>query len=172
MSISLAPRVVAGVNLDELVAALVRADPDILEIVLFGSGAYAPDLARDVDVFVTTRFKKERDIYLDVAEEFSSDILVHLPLDSMNPSIALGITAFGQVLYGNDATWQEARKYMGTPTFEEARKLIVDADDNLYLAHQKDDPFYRDRRYRKASDALFDAARYAAMTFVATEDTR
>lgn len=172
MNVQIAPRVVAGVNLDELVDALLRADPEIFEIVLFGSAAYAPDLARDVDVYVTTRLVKEYDIYLDVAEEFSSDILVHSPRDAMNPSIALGIAAFGQALYGSGAILQEARKYMGTPTFIEARKLIVDADDNLFLAHQRDDPFYRDRRYRKVFDALFDAARYAAMAFAVTDDTR
>ncbi|MBI3361505.1 MAG: hypothetical protein HY023_10385, partial [Chloroflexi bacterium] len=44
-----------GVDLSHLCELLRRADPDIVEIVLFGSATYAPALAKDVDVVVTTR---------------------------------------------------------------------------------------------------------------------
>jgi hypothetical protein len=176
MSVQFAPRVAAGVNLDELVDALLRADADILEIVLFGSAAYAPDLARDIDLLILTRHKKEMDTYWD--EIFALDLtldvdtLLKEPGEIWNEHIALSVAAVGISLYGNHLTFEEAQKNMGVPTFEEARKLIIDADDNLDLAHRKQDPFYIDRRYRKACDALFDAARYAAMCFIASDDTR
>ena len=43
-----------GGDLEALARALLRADPDIRDIALFGSMAYAPELARDVDVLMTT----------------------------------------------------------------------------------------------------------------------
>ena len=44
---------------------LKEYDRDILEIVIFGSSVYAPELPRDVDLLVITRKKKEYGGYLD-----------------------------------------------------------------------------------------------------------
>jgi predicted nucleotidyltransferase len=141
MSVQFAPRVAAGVNLDELVDALLRADADILEIVLFGSAAYAPDLARDIDLLILTRHKKEMDTYWD--EIFALDLtldvdtLLKEPGEIWNEHIALSVAAVGISLYGNHLTFEEAQKNMGVPTFEEARKLIIDADDNSRYAARR-----------------------------------
>ena len=61
---------------------------------------------------------------------------------------------------------------MPVPTFDDARKSLSAADKDLERAHQEPDSFYRDRNHRLAFNALFDAARYAAMTFLATDETR
>jgi hypothetical protein len=44
-------------QIQKLVRALRKSDPDIIEIVQFGSSLYAPHRARDLDLFVLTRAK-------------------------------------------------------------------------------------------------------------------
>lgn len=44
---------------------LKEYDPDIVEIIQFGSSVYAPEYARDVDLLVITKKKKEYGTYLD-----------------------------------------------------------------------------------------------------------
>lgn len=54
-------------GLNGLCKALLSADPDICSIILFGSFVYAPSLARDIDLLVTTTSRKDYGIYLSVA---------------------------------------------------------------------------------------------------------
>ena len=61
---------------------------------------------------------------------------------------------------------------MPIPTFEKARKAIRMAEQDLVRGHQETDEDYRDARFKLAFDLLFDAARYAAMTYLATDETR
>jgi len=84
----------------------------------------------------------------------------------------LSVYTFGRTLYGNGETMKEAKEFMAVPTYEDARKLLIAADEDLALAHQAEDEFFRDRRYRTAFDILFDAARYAAITILGTEEAR
>jgi len=167
------PRSARG-SLQRVVRALCVRDPDIIEIVQFGSSVYAPRLARDVDLLVLTRAKKDYSVYLDAVEDYPKnvDIVPKEPGEGMGTGIALSILAFGKTLYGNRMTRQEAMKTMPVPTFEEARKLLAAADKDLERARQEPDLFYRDRNHRLAFNALFDAACYAAMTFLATDETR
>ena len=44
---------------------LLEYDPDIVEIVQFGSSVYAPELAKDIDILIITRQAKENEGYLD-----------------------------------------------------------------------------------------------------------
>jgi hypothetical protein len=44
--------------LPQICEALLRADPDILAVVQFGSSVYAPELALDLDLLVITKRKK------------------------------------------------------------------------------------------------------------------
>ncbi len=145
MSISLAPRIVAGVNLDELVEALLCADPDILEIVLFGSGAYAPDLARDIDLIVMTRHKKEPEVYWDAVWTINArvdvDVIARAPGDAWGKEIALSVVAVGMSLYGNGLAFEEAKKHMGVPTFDEARMMTYVAAKVLDLLKMRLTPF-------------------------------
>lgn len=161
-------------DIEELCQALRRADPDIIEIIQFGSSVYAPDLAMDADVVVTTRAKKDEGVYLDALADWEGhvDLLVREPGQAMGRDLALSVYASGRILYGDGRTLEEVREFMAIPTYEEARKLLVAADEDLALAHQAKDEFFRDRRYRAAFDTLFDAARYAAMAFLSIEDSR
>lgn len=49
--------------------ALLNADAEIRDIIQFGSSVYAKGSARDIDLLVTTRKKKDYGIYLDAAAE-------------------------------------------------------------------------------------------------------
>ena len=157
-----------------IVRALRANDPDIIEIVQFGSSVYAPRLARDVDLLVVTRAKKEYDVYLDATDDYSKnvDVVVKEPDENMGADIALSILTFSKTLYGNGMTRKEAMKTMPVPTFEKARKAIRMAEQDLVRGHQETDEDFRDARFKLAFDLLFDAARYAAMTFLATDETR
>jgi hypothetical protein len=161
-------------RLAALVKKLRATDPDIVEILQFGSSVYAPRLARDVDLLVTTRAKKAADLYWDAVESFDRavDILVREPGQRMSPQIALSVHAFSKSLFGNGQTQKEAKEFMGIPTYNETRNYLMMADEDLERAHQAKDPLYRDARYRLAFDLLVDAARYAAMTFLATDEKR
>jgi len=157
-----------------IIRALRTNDPDIIEIVQFGSSVYAPRLARDVDLLVLTRAKKDYGVYLDATEGYPKnvDIVVQEPGENIAPDIALSILTFGKTLYGNGMTRKEAMKTMPVPTFEKAHKAIRMAEQDLARGHQETDEDFRDARFKLAFDLLFDAARYAAMTFLATDETR
>ncbi len=158
----------------KLARALRKSDPDIIEIVQFGSSVYAPRLARDVDLLILTRAKKDYDVYLDAVADSPKnvDVVVKEPGESMGAGIALSILAFSKTLYGNGRTRKEAMKTMPVPTFEQARKAIRMAEQDLARGHQETDEDFRDARFKLAFDLLFDAVRYAAMTYLATDETR
>lgn len=154
--------------LPHLVSTLRAADPDIIEIVQFGSSVYAPCLARDVDLFVLTRAKKDYSVYLDAVADYPKnvDVMLKEPGESIGANIALVLVTFSRTLYGSGLIRQQAMKTMAVPTFEQARKRIHLAEQDLARAQQETDQDYRDARYRLAFDWLFDAIRYAAMTFL------
>ena len=72
---------------------LKEYDRDILEIVRFGSSVYAPELARDVDLLVITRKKKEYGGYLECLEEVGVDVdvVVKEAGDKLNERFARNI---------------------------------------------------------------------------------
>ncbi len=157
-----------------IIRALRANDPDIIEIVQFGSSVYAPRLARDVDLVITTRSKKDENVYWDAVEDFpkSVDLLIREPGQQMSAQIALSVLAFSKSLYGNGETRKEAKKFMQIPTYDDAHMYLTMADKNLGEAHHAKDERYREAYYCLAFDLLFDAARYGAMTFLATNETR
>lgn len=164
---------VAGYRLDDLCRALLQADPDILEIVQFGSSVYAPDLAHDLDLMVITQTPKDVDLYWDALADWNMDIdlVVREPGQVMDGLLALSVYLWGRTLHGDGLTRKEAQAFMAVPTFDEALRLLELADEDLHLAHRASDEFGRDWRYREAFDALFDAARLAAMAYLGTEET-
>jgi predicted nucleotidyltransferase len=119
--------IAARLNLSDLVGSLLRADPDILEIVLFGSAAYASDLARDVDVLVLTRAKKDYDVYFDAAWSVESplniDVIPQQRGEPWGEALALSDYPVGKSLYGDGVAREEAKKYMGVPTCQ--RPLMI-----------------------------------------------
>lgn len=163
-----------ALDLSRLCEALRRVDPDILEIVLFGSAVYAPDLARDIDLVVTTRSKKDNELYWAAVADYGKnvDVLVREPGQPMGRDIALSVFAIGRSLYGDGATAQEAQQHTAVPTYEDARRTLRIAEKLWELARTAEDPPDRDPYYRAAFDSLFDTARHAAITFLSTDDSR
>jgi len=164
----------AKTDLEELCRALLRADPDIQDIIQFGSSVYAPDLALDIDLLVTTAAKKDDDVYWDAVADWpvNVDVIVREPGQRIGDWIALGVLASQRVLYGDGSTIEEARIAMAIPTYEHARERLLNADQYLENGHNAPTEIQRDGHYRTAFNALFDAARMAAMTYLATEETK
>ena len=160
--------------LKELCTRLVRADPDVRDIIQFGSSVYAPERARDVDLLITTLYKKDLDVYWDALgdEPSNVDLIIREPGDRMGDWIAWGVCATGRVLYGDGETMKEARRDMPVPTFDQARLRLDAGDHYLEDARHATDEGLRDVHHRTAFNALFDAARSAAMTYLNTEQTR
>jgi hypothetical protein len=157
-----------------LCARLVRADPDVRDIIQFGSSVYAPERARDVDLLITTLRKKDLDVYWDaLGDELSNvDLIIREPGDRMGDWIAWGVCATGRVLYGDGETMKEAKRDVPVPTFDQARLRLDAGDQYLEVACHVTDEGLRDVHYRTAFNALFDAARSATMTYLSTEQTR
>ena len=161
-------------QLEELCQKLLRADPDIQEIIQFGSSVYAPDLALDLDLLVTTTAKKEDDVYWDAVAAWpvNVDVVVREPGQRIGDWIARGVCAAHQVLRGDGVTLKEVKNAMVFPTYDEVRERLLNADQYLENGHNAPSEFRRDGHYRTAFNALFDAARMAAMTYLITEETR
>ena len=129
-------------ELDNLCETLRAADADIRDIVMFGSFVYAPSLARDIDLVVTTAKRKDYDVYLDAVADFpmNVDVIARQPGEAIGDRIAWGIKAVGQVLAGDGQTLEEVMK-VPPPTFENVRRLFVRADENWESAKQEQNPF-------------------------------
>lgn len=166
-------KLVVKIDLQDVCKALLAADPDICDIILFGSFAYAPSLARDVDLLVTTTSKKDYGVYLDAVADFplEMDVVVRQPGDKIGDYIAWGVRAVGQILVGNGRTLEEVME-VPAPTFQNARRLFVLAHENWESAQREKDLFLRDMRYRDSFSKLFDVARNAVMAYLGSEQTR
>lgn len=161
-------------RLTNLVKQLRAVDPDIVDILQFGSSVYAPRLARDVDLLITTRVKKKEHLYWQAVEIWGghADLVIRKPRQRMSSQVALAVRAFGRTLYGTGQTQRGAKRFMGIASYDDARNYVTIAEEDWTRARQSRDQRYREARYRLAFDLLFDAARYAAMTFLATSETR
>jgi hypothetical protein len=160
-------------ELSHLCQALRAADPDIRDIILFGSFVYAPSLARDVDLVVTTANRKNYDVYLDAVADFPMDVdvIARQPGEKLGDRVSWGIRAVGQVLVGNGQTMKEVMK-MPAPTFAEVRQLFIRADENWESAKQEKISFLKNDKYRDSFNKLFDIARNAVMAYLGSEQTR
>ena len=160
-------------ELNNLCETLYAADADIRDIVMFGSFVYAPSLARDIDLVVTTTKRKDYGVYLDAVADFpiNVDVIARQPGDRIGDRIAWGIKAVGQVLAGNGKTIEEVRATR-TPSFERVRKIFCFADEHLSNAQNAQDPYIKDDAYKDAFNKLFDVARNAVMAYLGSEQTR
>ena len=163
-----------AVRLRELSAALKRADPDIVDIIQFGSSVYAPDLARDVDLLITTRQRKDDDLYWEVFSglDCGVDVMVREPGQRVGGELAAHIYLLGEVLLGNGETLKEMETFMAVPTFDRAREALATADMIVAMARTSDSEIRRDEFYKVGFNRLFDASRYAVMAFLHTENAR
>lgn len=155
---------------------LLERDPDIVEIIQFGSSVYAPEYARDVDLLVITKNPKDYGAYLDAVEDvsppFNVDVVVVEPSRKLREDLIRSILGAFNVLYGSGKHLLEYAKVLGDPTFDEARAMLRIARRILNLAKEVAEPLERDRLFREAFDSLFHAARIAAMTYLSTEVSR
>jgi hypothetical protein len=159
----------------QICEALLRADPDILAIVQFGSSVYAPELALDLDLLVITQRKKDDGVYWNAVwsagQPFWVDVVV---VEAGKPLgfLSAAVRAFGRLAFGDKQAVEEVTKEMPMPTFEEARQVLEVGRTYLQIATQEPNPVQREAHYRNAFNALFDAARLAVMAFLLTEETR
>lgn len=153
---------------------LKKIDPDIVDIILFGSSVYAPDLARDIDLLITTSSKKQENLYWDAFADLDVwvDVMVRTPGQVMGQNIAASVRLLGEVLLGNGQTLKEAEGFMAVPTFERASLSLQTADSNFDSARKNKNPILKDEYYKVAFNRLFDAARNAVMAFLNTENSR
>ena len=160
-------------DLREFVKRLLEYDPNIVEVVQFGSSVYAPEYAKDVDLLVITRKMKEYSGYLDFLDLEGSpiniDVLVFDVRKIPKRDLLRSILGSFRLLYGEGRYLLEYAKYLGDPTFEEARASLKAALDYFELSKRTEDPLVKDRHLRVAFDALFHAARLASMVYLSTD---
>jgi hypothetical protein len=161
--------------LPKICEALLRADPDILAIVQFGSSVYAPELALDLDLLVITQRKKDDGVYWNAVwssgQPFWVDVVIVERGEQLG-FLSAAVRAFGRLVFGDEQVVQEVTKEMPVPTFDESRRILQAGEAYLRIAAQEQDSVIRETHHRNAFNALFDAARLAAMAFLLTEETR
>ena len=158
--------------LEEVCRRLLEYDPDIVEVIQFGSSVYAPDRARDVDILVLTRKVKEYGGYLDsvcIEDAPNIDVVVLDLNKKPREDFIRGVLGAFKVLYGSGEYLLKYSKTLGDPTFEEAKTALKAARDYIELAERTSDALLKDRHAREAFDALFHAVRIASMTYLSTE---
>ena len=99
---------------------LLGYDKDIVEIIQFGSSVYAPEYARDVDLLVITRRKKEYGGYLDCLDELGMDfdIVVKEEGEVLRSDFACQILGAFEILHGDGRYLAEITKDFD-PSYEE-----------------------------------------------------
>lgn len=165
-----------GKNRDVICTRLLEYDPEIVEIVQFGSSVYAPQYARDLDLLVITKEKKGYGGYLDSLDVFlfDVDVVVKEVDEILKSDFAFHVLGAFEVLYGDGRYLREITKYFD-PSFEDAWICItgIEGAENVFKrstrARSEDE---RNGSIRLAFNRLFDAARIAAMAYMATEDAR
>jgi hypothetical protein len=164
------------VDLGGFVRRLLKYDPDIVEVVQFGSSVYASEYAGDVDLLVVTRRMKKYSGYLDVlsleGSPINIDVLVFDVSKIPKRGLLRSILGSFRLLYGEGRYLLEYAKYLGDPTFEEARASLKAASDYFELSKRTEDPLVRNRHLRVAFNTLFHAARSASMIYLSTDISR
>jgi len=165
-----------GIWLKKICERLLKYDPDIVEIIQFGSSVYAPEYARDVDILVITRRSKDYDVYLDAVDDITPpvniDVIVVEPTKELREDFIRSVLGAFNILYGSGEYILSYVKRLKDPMFEESRSMLRVARRIFDLAKETVEPLDRDRLIREAFDSLFHAARIAAMTYLSTEISR
>ena len=154
---------------------LKKYDPDIVEIVQFGSSVYASEHARDVDLLVITRRKKEYGGYLDSLEglnlPFDVDVVVKGKDEELRGDFACQILGAFEVLYGDGKYLSKmARNF--DPSFEGAYAVLRKAKRDMDSVGEFEGKKDKEWSIRVAFNGLFHAAGVAAMTYLAVENSR
>lgn len=164
---------------DKICFLLKKYDPDIVEITQFGSSVYAPQYARDLDLFLITKKKKEYGLYLDATVEiydeldipYNIDVVPHEIGEKIRKDFAMQVLGSSEVIYGDGSYLAEITKNFD-PSYEEAKATLLEAKEDLKSALQRRDEERKDIKIRAAFNGLFHAARIAAMVYLSIENTR
>ena len=150
---------------------LLGYDKDIVEIVQFGSSVYAPEHARDLDLLVITKNKKEYGGYLDCLDDLPFDVDVVVKEVGEKLRRAYNILGAFVILYGDGRYLKEMTADFDTG-FEDARAALKAAVRYMKDASEEEEEEVRDMHIRNSFNSLFHAARIAAMSYLATENAR
>jgi len=154
---------------------LVEYDPEIVEIIQFGSSVYAPKMAKDLDILVFTKRKRDYFGYLDAIDEldlpYDVDVVVKERNEKLDRSFIVGVFGAHRVLYGDGICLRNCFCLID-PSYEEAKAELKNAESIFRLGLETVEELRRDRFFRDAFDALFHASRLAAMTYLSTEEGR
>ena len=149
---------------------LLGYDKDIVEIIQFGSSVYAPEYARDVDLLVITKDKKEYGGYLDCLADLPFDVDVVVKEVGENLRRAYNILGAFVILYGEGGYLKEMTADFDTG-FEDAKAMLVAAKDYLKMGKEAEGDV-KDVHIRNSFNSLFHAARIAAMVYLAMGNAR
>ena len=149
---------------------LLGYDKDIVEIIQLGSSVYAPEYARDVDLLVITKDKKEYGGYLDCLADLPFDVDVVVKEVGENLRRAYNILGAFVILYGEGGYLKEMTADFDTG-FEDAKAMLVAAKDYLKMGKEAEGDV-KDVHIRNSFNSLFHAARIAAMVYLAIGNAR
>lgn len=170
---------------------LVKRDPDIVEIIGFGSSVYAPEHARDLDLLVFTKVRKDYGVYLDATCDVYDELDFVKNIDvvpceagkQIDRLLGIGVLGAYEILYGDGSYLRDAtrrvREYLKgqleNPTFEDAWSHITGvggAINDFKSAKRAKSASERERCIREAFDHLFHSSRIASMVYLSIEETR
>ena len=158
--------------LRKIVRRLLEVDGSIRSIVLIGSFAWFPDLARDIDIVVITESNLPTDAYWDAVADFPKPVdVVVLRKGEKAKGLVLALRV-GVLLWGDEGAVKETIENMPVPTLKDAHDWLDLARDAVREGLTETDPDRQDKRFRNAFNLLFEAARVAAMWFLDTEEGR
>ena len=158
--------------LREIVRRLLEVDGSIRSIVLIGSFAWFPDLARDIDIIVITESDLPTEAYWNAVADFPKPVdVVVLRKGEKARGLTLALRV-GVLLWGDEGAVKETIENMPVPTLKDAHDWLDLARDALREGLTETDPDRQDKRFRNAFNLLFEAARVAAMWFLDTEEGR
>jgi len=158
--------------LKRICESLVEYDPEIVEVVQFGSSVYAPQHAKDVDLLVITAKEKVYGGYLDAANPdvpFNVDVVVLEVGKAPARDFLRNVLGAFKVLYGDGKSILKFVEKLGDPTFDEAMSSLRVANILMDQALKIENMLDRDRLIREAFDALFQAARMASTTYLSID---
>ncbi len=146
-------------------------DPEILEIVQFGSSVYIPDYAQDLDLLVYTKRKKGSSFdylkALDGLDLPGVDLILHEPGEPLD-GLTLGVMGANRVIYGEGEYMRKSIKDFD-PSFDEAWAALETAKGNYQMRSSARSAEVEHDYTRTAFNKLAHAARMASLVYLAKE---
>lgn len=161
-----------GATAKEVCRRLNAYDPEISEIVQFGSSVYAPELSNDVDLLVFTKRKKGDHIEYGRCLEgldlpFEIDLIVKEEGEPLG-KLALGVVGAHRIVYGDGSRLVRSAEGFD-PTFDEAWAALETARRYMRYSGEVEDRLIKDRHIREAFNELSHSARIASLVYLSKE---